>query len=92
MLSLPSRTKVFLCTADVDMRKSFDGLVGIVNKSNWVQDLKSISLVNQPAGPDWQQSMTFSPLPDNPRRPALNGDHAFAPERACYGGGKNTQK
>ena len=30
MLSLPSRTKVFLCTADVDMRKSFDGLVGIV--------------------------------------------------------------
>ena len=32
MLSLPSRTKVFLCTTDVDMRKSFDGLVGIVNE------------------------------------------------------------
>ena len=30
MLSLPSRTKMFLCTNPVDMRKSFDGLFAAV--------------------------------------------------------------
>ena len=30
MLSLPSRTKMYLCMNPVDMRKSFDGLFGIV--------------------------------------------------------------
>ena len=32
MLSLPSRTKMYLCTNPVDMRKSFDGLFGIVRE------------------------------------------------------------
>ena len=32
MLSLPSRTKMFLCMNPVDMRKSFDGLFGIVRE------------------------------------------------------------
>lgn len=32
MLSLPSRTKMFLCITPVDMRKSFDGLLGIVQQ------------------------------------------------------------
>ena len=32
MLSLPSRTKMFLCMTPVDMRKSFDGLFGIVRQ------------------------------------------------------------
>ena len=32
MLSLPSRTKMFLCMNPVDMRKSFDGLTGIVQE------------------------------------------------------------
>jgi transposase len=32
MLSLPSRTKVFLCMSPVDMRKSFDGLFGIIRE------------------------------------------------------------
>ena len=32
MLSLPSRTKLFLCTEPVDMRKSFDGLFWIVKQ------------------------------------------------------------
>jgi transposase len=32
MLSLPSRTKMFLCMNPVDMRKSFDGLFGIVQQ------------------------------------------------------------
>ncbi len=32
MLSLPSRTKMFLCIPPVDMRKSFDGLLGIVQQ------------------------------------------------------------
>ncbi|MEJ7593985.1 MAG: IS66 family insertion sequence element accessory protein TnpB [Planctomycetaceae bacterium] len=37
MLSLPSRTKMFLCIHPVDMRKSFDGLTGIV-KEEFRQD------------------------------------------------------
>lgn len=32
MLSLPSRTKMFLCLTPVDMRKSFDGLFAIVEQ------------------------------------------------------------
>ena len=32
MLSLPSRTKMYLCRNPVDMRKSFDGLFGIVQQ------------------------------------------------------------
>ena len=32
MLSLPSRTKMYLCMNPVDMRKSFDGLFGIVQQ------------------------------------------------------------
>ena len=32
MLSLPPRTKMFLCMNPVDMRKSFDGLFGIVRE------------------------------------------------------------
>ena len=32
MLSLPSRTKMFLCMNPVDMRKSFDGLTGLVQE------------------------------------------------------------
>lgn len=37
MLSLPSQARVFLCAAPVDLRKSFDGLSGLVEsvfKSN----------------------------------------------------------
>lgn len=30
MLSLPSQAQVYLCTAAVDLRKSFDGLCGLV--------------------------------------------------------------
>lgn len=30
MLSLPNQARVFLCTAPVDLRKSFDGLSGLV--------------------------------------------------------------
>lgn len=30
MLSLPNQARVFLCTASVDLRKSFDGLSGLV--------------------------------------------------------------
>jgi len=30
MLSLPAHTRVSLCTAPVDLRKSFDGLCGLV--------------------------------------------------------------
>lgn len=30
MLTLPARTQVYLCTAAVDLRKSFDGLCGLV--------------------------------------------------------------
>jgi transposase len=30
MLSLPSQARVYLCTAAVDLRKSFDGLCGLV--------------------------------------------------------------
>ena len=30
MLTLPARTQVYLCTVAVDLRKSFDGLCGIV--------------------------------------------------------------
>ena len=30
MLSLPSNTRIFLCTAPTDMRKSFDGLFALV--------------------------------------------------------------
>ena len=37
MLSLPSRTKMFLCMNPVDMRKSFDGPFGIV-KQEFQQD------------------------------------------------------
>jgi transposase len=37
MLSLPSRTKLYLCMNPVDMRKSFDGLFGIV-KQEFQQD------------------------------------------------------
>ncbi len=37
MLSLPSRTKMYLCINPVDMRKSFDGLFGIV-KQEFQQD------------------------------------------------------
>jgi len=37
MLSLPSRTKMFLCMNPVDMRKSFDGLFGIV-REEFLQD------------------------------------------------------
>lgn len=32
MLSLPSRTRMFLCMTPVDMRKSFDALFGIVQQ------------------------------------------------------------
>lgn len=31
MLSLPSNARVFLCTQPTDMRKSFDGLMGLVS-------------------------------------------------------------
>lgn len=30
MLNLPTQARVFLCTAPVDLRKSFDGLSGLV--------------------------------------------------------------
>lgn len=30
MLSLPSQARIFLCTTAVDLRKSFDGLSGLV--------------------------------------------------------------
>ena len=30
MLTLPAQTRVLLCSAAVDMRKSFDGLIGVV--------------------------------------------------------------
>lgn len=30
MLSFPANTRVYLCTAAVDLRKSFDGLCGLV--------------------------------------------------------------
>jgi transposase len=30
MLSLPSQARVYLCTNSVDLRKSFDGLCGLV--------------------------------------------------------------
>ena len=30
MLSLPTKVRVFLCTRATDMRKSFDGLHGLV--------------------------------------------------------------
>ena len=30
MLSLPSQVRVFVCTRPTDMRKSFDGLSGLV--------------------------------------------------------------
>ncbi len=30
MLSLPSNTRIFLCTTPTDMRKSFDGLFALV--------------------------------------------------------------
>lgn len=30
MLSLPNQARVFLCAAPVDLRKSFDGLTGLV--------------------------------------------------------------
>ncbi|HUG89360.1 MAG TPA: IS66 family insertion sequence element accessory protein TnpB [Planctomycetaceae bacterium] len=32
MLSLPAQVRVFLCTRAVDMRKSFDGLSGLVEE------------------------------------------------------------
>lgn len=32
MLSLPAQVRVFLCTGAVDMRKSFDGLSGLVEE------------------------------------------------------------
>ena len=32
MLSLPSRTKMYLCMSPVDMREIFDGLFGIVRE------------------------------------------------------------
>lgn len=32
MLSLPPQVRVFLCTRPVDMRKSFDGLSGLVQE------------------------------------------------------------
>ena len=32
MLSLPSRTKMYLCMSPVDMRKRFDRLFGIVRE------------------------------------------------------------
>ena len=31
MISLPSTVQIFLCTRDVDLRKSFDGLSGLVH-------------------------------------------------------------
>jgi transposase len=31
MLSFPGQTQVYLCTAAVDLRKSFDGLCGLVD-------------------------------------------------------------
>ena len=30
MLTIPSSTRILLCTSSIDMRKSFDGLLGIV--------------------------------------------------------------
>jgi transposase len=30
MLSLPANAKIYLCTAPADMRKSFDGLCGLI--------------------------------------------------------------
>jgi transposase len=30
MLSLPNQARVFLCAAPIDLRKSFDGLSGLV--------------------------------------------------------------
>jgi transposase len=30
MLTIPSSTRISLCTTPIDMRKSFDGLIGIV--------------------------------------------------------------
>ncbi|CAN5484816.1 IS66 family insertion sequence element accessory protein TnpB [soil metagenome] len=35
MLSLPPTAKIFLCTAPADMRKSFDGLCGLIR--TWLQ-------------------------------------------------------
>jgi transposase len=32
MLSLPATVRIFLCTAPTDMRKSFDGLCGLVEE------------------------------------------------------------
>ena len=32
MISLPSAVRAYLCTRDVDMRKSFDGLSGLVEE------------------------------------------------------------
>ena len=31
MISLPSAVRIFLCTRDIDLRKSFDGLSGLVH-------------------------------------------------------------
>jgi transposase len=36
MLSLPPTAKVYLCTVPADMRKSFDGLCGLIR--SWLQD------------------------------------------------------
>lgn len=33
MLSVPSNTRIFVCTEPTDMRKSFDGLCGLVSDS-----------------------------------------------------------
>jgi transposase len=30
MLTIPTNTRIFLCTSPIDMRKSFNGLIGIV--------------------------------------------------------------
>ena len=32
MLTLPSSLRIFICTRSVDMRKSFDGLMGLVEE------------------------------------------------------------
>ena len=33
MLTIPSHTRISLCTAPIDMRKSFDGLLGIIRNT-----------------------------------------------------------
>ena len=46
MLSLPSRTRLYLCMNPVDMRKSFDGLFGMVQQEFQQDPLNGLSLIH----------------------------------------------